>query len=148
MREKVEWKKIIDTRKTIGMKEKIITNKAKEDSDKDSKVVDHHHQETRMEKMMAMIMMGIRTETEVKKEIEDIGINVVMIKEMEKVTKDVINPHHHHQVIRMRKEIQTVVEVITDLVVVETVRIAGIEVVGDQRRMLRSENRRKRKVVK
>ena len=100
-----------------------------------------------MEKTMAMIMMSIRTEMEVKKEIEDIGINVVMMKEMEKVTKDVINLHHHHQGIRMRKDIQTVVEVITDLVVVETVRIAGIGVVGDQRRM-RSENRRKRKVVK
>jgi hypothetical protein len=87
------------------MKEKIITNKATKDSDKDSKVVDHHHQETRMEKTMAMIMMGTGTETEVKKEIEDIGINVVMIKEMEKVTKDVINLHHHHQGIRMRTEI-------------------------------------------
>jgi hypothetical protein len=84
---------------------------------------------------------------EVKKEIEDIGINVVMIKEMGKVTKDVINLHHH-QGIRMRKDIQTVVEVIMDLVVVEIAKIAGIEAVGDQRRILRSENRRKRKVVK
>jgi hypothetical protein len=140
MREKVEWRKIIDTRKTIGMKEKIITNKATEDSDKDSKVVDHHHQETRMEKTMAMIMMSIRTEMEVKKEIEDIGINVVMIKEMGKVTKDVINLHHHHQGIRMRKDIQTVVEVIMDLVVVEIAKIAGIEAVGDQRRILKRRN--------
>jgi hypothetical protein len=62
---------------------------------------------------------------------------------MGKVTapKDVINLHHHHQGIRTEKGIQTVVEVITDLVVVRIVKIAGIEAVGNQRRIRRGNQR-------